>query len=749
MDRNGIAPSNPAKWIRVYLEKTVIYDMRWDISWVSFTRQPPRVHAYVVMSNCESLQRCAPTLADLPPALFDNAPEYDSDLDTLADFVIEPTTAHVPPPPSPAPNTCLCGRTTRDDDLDDPLYCSEACARLDAFHALTARSRSNSLAPTPIHTAPTTPLGLYTPLRESIVTPFNARESMSTPPFIPTPLSNSSSLASMDSAGLPIEMGSHYRRVFAKRERMERERSRSHSRTHSKARPSLGELEEECLVETHIEREAGSDGEDHVPAPPGVFVHVAVDVQVEHEDRNDSDDHSDESDVAPTPMLGPAPGVAWYNPFADGALPSPARELAPHNASDPDAEADVLSITESELSPFMAYAPVAAPPPGLRTRKSSVCFAGVGPAGRMESAPMPVPITRSCAQSDSKSLLGSVNASCEKPLPPTPDHGVEAPKEIPETRPESVESADVPAEPCSLVEGGDGSSLSSLSLDQSSSMSSEVAEPTTPVSSTAPASPRTPNARIHPDQVDPLATPSRLSSSPAVVLDSVTPKRSPAVSSRPSTSPRTNTSRKPQAIDTLARAKIFSMVLDPELDVFGGEILDSSAPQLKRAETAPELNMGWGSDAQSTALAPAWSPETPRRERHTQTRARATSTPRRPIVGGRQRTTSTPSHPGLLQLAPRTPRRPRMHVPPPTPPVSPSHVSSPRPPVAQDPGSWQSFGAAFDAWGWNMQGAGVGEGMHRRQESGESTGSSATDVSWASSSGGEFLCVVCRSLGGV
>lgn len=32
-----------------------------------------------------------------------------------------------------------------------------------------------------------------------------------------------------------------------------------------------------------------------------------------------------------------------------------------------------------------------------------------------------------------------------------------------------------------------------------------------------------------------------------------------------------------------------------------------------------------------------------------------------------------------------------------------------------------------------------GEGMHRRQESGESTGSSATDVSWASSSEGEFL----------
>ncbi|KAF8610045.1 hypothetical protein BDV93DRAFT_601116 [Ceratobasidium sp. AG-I] len=669
--------------------------------------------------------------------LFDSAPEYDSDLDTLADFVIEPTTVHVPPPPSPAPNTCLCGRTTRDDDSDEPLYCSEACARLDAFHALTARSRSNSLAPTPIHTAPTTPLGLHTPLRESFVMPFNVPDAVSTPPFMPTPLSNCSSLASIDSAGLPIEMGSHYRRVHAKRERMERraseerERSRSHSRAHSKARPSLSELEEECLVETQIERESGSDGEDHVPAPPGVFVHVAVDVQVEHEDRNDDDDdHSaDGSDVTPAPMMGPAPGMAWHDPFADSALPPPTQELlAPHYASDSVSEADVLSITDSELSPFVAYAPVAAPPPGLRTRKSSVCFAGVGPAGRVES--VPVPIRRSRAQSDSKSRLGSAIAFSEKPLPPTPDHCVEAPKEDLETHPESgMESADVPAEPCSLSEGVDGSSLSSLTLDQSSTKSSEVAEPTTPVSATTPESPRTPNGRIHPDEVDPLATPSRLSSSPEVVLDTLaTPKRSPIVS------PRTNASRKPQAIDTDARAKIFSMVLDPELDVFGGELVDSfSVPPLKRAETAPELNAAWGSDAQPVALGSAWSPQTPHKERHARTRARAISTPRRPAGEGRQRTTSTPSHPGLLQLAPKTPRRARMHVPPPTPPVSPSHVSSPRPPVAQDPGSWQSFGAAFDAWGWNMQGA--GEGMHRRQESGESTGSSATDVSWASSSG--------------
>ncbi|KAB5596536.1 Ecl1 domain containing protein [Ceratobasidium theobromae] len=81
-------------------------------------------------------------------AVFENAPEYDSDVDTLADFVIEPTT--IPP------NTCLCGRMTRDDD--EPLYCSDACARLDALNALTARSRANSLAPTPNNTAPPTPL---------------------------------------------------------------------------------------------------------------------------------------------------------------------------------------------------------------------------------------------------------------------------------------------------------------------------------------------------------------------------------------------------------------------------------------------------------------------------------------------------------------------------------------------------------------------------------------------------------------
>ncbi|KAG8687613.1 hypothetical protein FRC09_013392, partial [Ceratobasidium sp. 395] len=307
-------------------------------------------------------------------------------MDTLADFVLEPTTtAHVPPPPSPAPNTCLCGNTTREDEADDHLYCSEACARLDAFHALTARSRSNSLAPTPATTAPTTPLGMHTPLRESLAILFSDG-SASTPPYAPTPLSASSSHASFESAGLPIEMSSHYRRVHAKRERMERraseerERSRSHSRSHSKASPSLSSLREEIHVETLVEREAGSDGEDHIPVPAELFVNVAVDVQVEHHARDDQD-----SDDAMTETSGPAPGLEWHNPFADPSPSSPLSShdlfLAPHDNADPSRETDdVLSITESELSPFIAYAPVQAPPPGLRTRKSSVCFAGVDPA---------------------------------------------------------------------------------------------------------------------------------------------------------------------------------------------------------------------------------------------------------------------------------------------------------------------------------------------------------------------------------
>lgn len=460
------------------------------------------------------------------PALFDSAPEYDSDIDSLADFVIEPTTTRVPPPPSPAPNTCLCGRTTRDDDGDDPLYCSEVCARVDAFHALTARSRSNSLAPTPVTTAPPTPLGGHMLLRESIAGIF--APDLSTPPYVPTPLSASSSLTSFDGAALPIEMSSHYRRVYAKRERMERERSRSHSRTHSKARPSLAELEEECDVETHVEREPGSDGEDHVPSPAAVFVFVAVDVQVEHTERDDHDHHEHDADDTPDampPALGPAPGVVWHHPFAD---PTPA--LTHHDASGLEREADLLSITDSELSPFVAYAPVAPPPVGLRTRKSSVCFAGVGPAGRVE------PMARPRAQSDTKSHLPSA-AFAEKPLPPTPGHGdavplaLEAPVEVLEPPTESpLEPAEllerIPAEPCFRVEND--LPLSTLDLSSPMPSSLESSEPTTPTSGTAPPSPRTPSARIHQAEVDPQVTPSRLSSLDA--YPDATPKRSPVVS---------------------------------------------------------------------------------------------------------------------------------------------------------------------------------------------------------------------------
>ncbi|KAG8687521.1 hypothetical protein FRC09_013445 [Ceratobasidium sp. 395] len=166
------------------------------------------------------------------------------------------------------------------------------------------------------------------------------------------------------------------------------------------------------------------------------------------------------------------------------------------------------------------------------------------------------------------------------------------------------------------------------------------------------------------------------------------------------------------------------MVIDPELDVFSAEVVNQvapAAPALKRSETAPELTLGWGFEPKPPVLAPHH-PQTPRKE----TRARATSTPRRGAGSSeRPRTTSTPAQAllGSLQL---TPRRGRVqHIPPPTPPVSPSQVSSPRPAVGQDPGSWPSFGAVYDAWGR------TGE-MHRRQESGESTASSATDVSWES-----------------
>ncbi|KAG9104031.1 hypothetical protein FRC06_006111 [Ceratobasidium sp. 370] len=629
-------------------------------------------------------------------SLFDSAPEYDSDLDTLADFVLEPTTAHVPPPPSPAPNTCLCGRTTRDDEADDHLYCSEACARLDAFHALTARSRSNSLAPTPATTAPATPIGIHTPLRESFAI-FSPNDSTSTPPHVPTPLSASSSHTSFESAVLPIEMSSHYRRVHAKRERMERraseerERSRSHSRSHSKARPSLSSLREEVHIETLVEREPGDDGEDHVPAPAALFVHVAVNVQVQHHDADDA------TSDAVLPSFGPAPGLEWRNPFADPSPPSPSSShdlsVAPYGAADPSTD-DLLSITESELSPFIAYAPVPAPPPGLRTRKSSVCFAGVDLAAGVGAAC----ITRSRASSHSRAP--SISDFAEKPLPPTP--AMEPPSlEISER-----ESSVQPLEPVPLPPDSP--------FQTASELQDAPVEPTTPTSPTVPASPRTPNARIHAPDADPLATPSRSAPVICVSASPATPKRSP-----PATVPRMH---KPQALDALARAKIFSMVIDPELDVFSAEVVNQVAP-LKRSETAPELNMGWGMDAQPAVC----HPQTPRKE----TRARATSTPRRGAGTRRQRTTSTPAHPqlGALQF---TPRRARVnHVPPPTPPVSPSQVSSPRPVVGQDPGSWPSFGAVFDAWGWDRAGAGE---MHRRQESGESTGSSATDASWESGS---------------
>ncbi|KAG8722915.1 hypothetical protein FRC08_000015 [Ceratobasidium sp. 394] len=638
------------------------------------------------MERWNITHRIPPVMAT---SLFDSAPEYDSDLDTLADFVLEPTTAHVPPPPSPAPNTCLCGRTTRDDEADDHLYCSEACARLDAFHALTARSRSNSLAPTPATTAPPTPLGLYTPLRESLAI---LHDSTSTPPYAATPLSASSSHTSFESVGLPIEMSSHYRRVHAKRERMERraskerERSRSHSRSHSKARPSLSSLREEIHVETLVEREAGDDGEDHVPAPAALFVHVAVNVQVQHHDADDA------TSDAVLPSFGPAPGLEWRNPFADPSPESPLSShdpsVAPHDVANPSTD-DLLSITESELSPFIAYAPVPGPPPGLRTRKSSVCFAGVDPAAGVGA----VHITRSRAPSNPRSRASSISAFAAKPLPPTPaSMEPSAPPELCER-----ETSAQPLEPIPLR-------LDSPFQPASASQDAP-AEPTTPTSPTVPASPRTPNARIHVPEADP-PTPSRSAPATGAPPSPATPKHSP-----PASVPRMH---KPQALDALARAKIFSMVIDPELDVFSAQVVDQVAP-LKRSETAPELNMGWVQPAMCY-------PQTPRKE----SRTRATSTPRRG-AGGRPRTTSTPAHPqlGALQF---TPRRARVHhIPPPTPPVSPSQVSSPRPVIGQDPGSWPSFGAAFDAWDR------AGE-MHRRQESGESTGSSATDVSWESGS---------------
>ncbi|KAG8733002.1 hypothetical protein FRC11_009386 [Ceratobasidium sp. 423] len=687
--------------------------------------------------------------------LFDNAPEYDSDMDTLADFVIEPTTAHVPHPPSPLPNTCLCGRTTRDDDADEPLYCSEACARLDAFHALTARSRSNSLAPTPVTTAPATPLFPQITLRESSAGLFIRPDAVSTPPAVSTPQSAVSSFASMENAPLPIEMSSHYRRVTAKRERMERageekDRSRSHSRTHSKARP-LAELEEEdCNVETHIERQVGSDGEEYVPAPTTVHVHIAVDVQVEHHSAPDGLDADQLSRALSATMLGPASGVAWRGPFTDTAVSAPTRELSitstdSSNSCKP-ASSDLSSIAATEdFSPFVAYAPATVHPSGLPSRKSSVCFAGIGPAGRVLS-------TGSRAQPEAQACEGSTYNLSEKPLPLTPeDATVDSSKPIPETPIEpSAESSESPAttpEPASLV---DDLPSPGVSLDLPSPMPSFdlEPEPATPTSTTAPASPCTPSQTQQAD-FDPQATPSRSGTSTSHLLSSGdTPKRSPAIASRPGTAPQGRAPRRLQTVDSLPRAKIFSMVVDPEFDVFAGEASPptSAAALLKRVDTAPELNMGRTAVIQYVTY-PAISPETPHKNFQLRTRARATSTPRRPNLPARQRTSSTPSPPGALPLAQKQSRRARMHAPPPTPPVSPSDVSSPRPPLGQDPGSWQSFGAAFDAWGWTNGGALVDKqsrqlamdeyaiGLHRRQESAESSGSSATDVSWSSGSG--------------
>ncbi|CUA74893.1 Collagen alpha-5(IV) chain [Rhizoctonia solani] len=654
--------------------------------------------------------------------LFDNAPEYDSDMDTLADFVIEPTTAHIPPPPSPLPNTCLCGRTTRDDDADEPLYCSEACARLDAFHALTARSRSNSLAPTPVTTAPATPLFPQLPLRESVAGLFIRPDVIATPPAISTPQSAVSSFASVESAPLPIEMSSHYRRVTAKRERMERacedrDRSRSHSRNHSKARP-LADLEEDCHVETHIERQVGSDGEEYIPTPTAVHVHIAVNVQVEHHTRSTPDDRLDADQLSralSATMRDPAPGVAWHDPFAN--------ESREHS--------DLISISESESSPFVAYAPVSVPP-GLPSRKSSVCFAGVGPAGHMST------------RSDLRPCEGSTFHFSEKAPPSTPEDvtTLDSSNIVPETPIEpTAEWSECPAatfEPPSDVLPSPGTSLDLPSPMPSFDL---TPEPVTPTLSTTPASPRTPSQTQQAD-FDPQATPSKSGD---------TSKLSPVAASRPGTSPQRRVPRRLQTLDSLPRAKIFSMVVDPEFDVFAGEAgpTVSAAAALKRVDTAPELNTGRSALVQYSTMDAAISPETSYTHRQQRTRARATSTPRSPNLPFRQRTSSTPSPPGLL--VGHKARRGRMHAPPPTPPVSPAQVSSPRPPIGQDPGSWQSFGAAFDAWGSDIQrptnrdsrgGEEYGMGLHRRQESAESSGSSATDLSWSSSAplSGSSVC---------
>ncbi|KDN51644.1 hypothetical protein RSAG8_00190, partial [Rhizoctonia solani AG-8 WAC10335] len=501
-------------------------------------------------------------------------------------------------------------------------------------------------------------------------------------------------------------MSSHYRRVTAKRERMERDRSRSHSRTHSNAR-LLAELEEEDCVETHIERQVGSDGEEYVPAPTAVYVHIAVDVQVEHHSTDELDADQLSRALSAT-MLDPAPGVAWRDPFADPTFGEP--------------PSDLISIAETEdFSPFVAYAPASAPP-GLPSRKSSVCFAGVGPAGRIWS-------TRSRAQSDTRPCEGSTHDLSEKPLPSTPEDAAAGESNVvPEPTAESSESpAAAPASLASLPSPG-------ISLDLPSPMPSfDLApEPATPTSSTA-ASPCTPSQNQQLD-FDPQATPSRSATSHFPSLGD-TPKRSTA---RPGTAPQRRVPRRLQTLDSLPRAKIFSMVVDPEFDVFTGE---ADLASLKRVDTAPELNTGRSAFVQYATMDAATSSEL--KHRQPRTRARATSTPRRPNLAVRQRTSSTPSPPGVL-VPQKASRRARMHAPPPTPPVSPAQVSSPRPSIGQDPGSWQSFGAAFESWGDTQPAPENGDplgaeeyamGLHRRQESAESSGSSATDISWSSSIG--------------
>ncbi|KAJ1309748.1 hypothetical protein OPQ81_006513 [Rhizoctonia solani] len=168
------------------------------------------------------------------------------------------------------------------------------------------------------------------------------------------------------------------------------------------------------------------------------------------------------------------------------------------------------------------------------------------------------------------------------------------------------------------------------------------------------------------------------------------------------------------------------MVVDPEFDVLAGEAAPPTpAPApLKRVDTPPELNMGRSAVIQYPAADAAISSETPHKNSQLRTRARATSTPRRPKLPPRQRTSSTPSPPGALPFQ-KTSRRARMHVPPPTPPCL-SFSYQFTPPSRCTPMNGGSRQPGTEEYGM---------GLHRRQESAESSGSSATDVSWCSSSG--------------